>query len=132
MTIINIGGKDHTLHFGALFSRALSKEYAMKKSMGDIEMEFGLGVRMVIPKLEMGDVDAIINVIRHGLYKYKEKPSEEDMIEAIEKIAVESEDGFDGVADLLLDGLKESGFYRKIFKEMDQEMSKAEKKQDKK
>lgn len=100
--------------------------------MGDIEMEFGLGVRMVIPKLEMGDVDAIINVIRHGLYKYKEKPSEEEMIEAIEQIAIESEDGFDGVADLLLDGLKDSGFYRKIFKEMDQEMSKAEKQKDKK
>lgn len=130
MTTFKINGKDYDLHFGAAFSQALSKEFKMTRDVQGAKMDFGLGVRMAVPYLEMGDVDAIFKVLKHSLWKYKVKPTDNELYEAIEEVALET-GGFDDVADILLEGLRDSGFYNKLFEETEQEKEKAKKAQEK-
>lgn len=125
MKSITINDKEYELDYGIRFSKELSKMYYMEKAVEGNTIKFGLGVRMVIGYLENADADAISNVIKAALTKHKTKPSEDDILDTVDELAQEN-GGFDGVAENILDALRESGFYKKIFTEMDEEKKKDE------
>ena len=124
MESININEKEYALDYGIRFSRALSKVYYMEKAVEGNSIKFGLGVRMAIGYLENADADAIFNVVKAALSKHKRLPSDEDIMDALDDIASE-DGGFDGISEGILNALRDSGFYKKIFKEMDEEQEKA-------
>lgn len=119
MKSIKIGDKDYELNFGIRFSRALSRVYTMERNIEGNTMKFGLGVRMVVGYLETADPDAIFNSYKAALAKHKKMPTDEQIEDALDEIATEL-GGFDALAEVLLDTLREAGFYEKIFTEMDE------------
>lgn len=119
MKSIKIGDKDYELNFGIRFSRALSRVYTMERNIEGNTMKFGLGVRMVVGYLETADPDAIFNSYKAALAKHKKMPTDEQIEDALDEIATEL-GGFDALAEVLLDTLRESGFYEKIFTEMEE------------
>lgn len=119
MKSIKIGDKDYELNFGIRFSRALSRVYTMERNIEGNTMKFGLGVRMVVGYLETADPDAIFNSYKAALAKHKKMPTDEQIEDALDELATEL-GGFDALAEVLLDTLREAGFYEKIFTEMDE------------
>lgn len=119
MKSIKIGDKDYELNFGIRFSRALSRVYTMERNIEGNTMKFGLGVRMVVGYLETADPDAIFNSYKAALAKHKKMPTDEQIEDALDEIATEL-GGFDALAEVLLDTLREAGFYEKIFTEMEE------------
>lgn len=119
MKSIKIGDKDYELNFGIRFSRALSRVYTMERQIEGNTMKFGLGVRMVVGYLETADPDAIFNSFKAALAKHKKMPTDEQIEDALDELATEL-GGFDALAEVLLDTLREAGFYEKIFTEMDE------------
>jgi len=119
MKSIKIGNKDYELNFGIRFSRALSRVYTMERNIEGNTMKFGLGVRMVVGYLETADPDAIFNSYKAALAKHKKMPTDEQIEDALDELATEL-GGFDALAEVLLDTLREAGFYEKIFTEMDE------------
>ena len=119
MKSIKIGNKDYELNFGIRFSRALSRVYTMERNIEGNTMKFGLGVRMVVGYLETADPDAIFNSFKAALAKHKKMPTDEQIEDALDDLATEL-GGFDALAEVLLDTLREAGFYEKIFTEMDE------------
>lgn len=119
MKSIKIGDKDYELNFGIRFSRALSRVYTMERNIEGNTMKFGLGVRMVVGYLETADPDAIFNSYKAALAKHKKMPTDEQIEDALDEIASEL-GGFDALAEVLLDTLREAGFYDKIFTEMEE------------
>lgn len=119
MKSIKIGDKDYELNFGIRFSRALSRVYTMERQIEGNTMKFGLGVRMVVGYLETADPDAIFNSYKAALAKHKKMPTDEQIEDALDELATEL-GGFDALAEVLLDTLREAGFYEKIFTEMDE------------
>lgn len=119
MKSIKIGDKDYELNFGIRFSRALSRVYTMERNIEGNTMKFGLGVRMVVGYLETADPDAIFNSFKAALAKHKKMPTDEQIEDALDDLATEL-GGFDALAEVLLDTLREAGFYEKIFTEMDE------------
>lgn len=119
MKSIKIGNKDYELNFGIRFSRALSRVYTMERNIEGNTMKFGLGVRMVVGYLETADPDAIFNSFKAALAKHKKMPTDEQIEDALDELATEL-GGFDALAEVLLDTLREAGFYEKIFTEMDE------------
>lgn len=119
MKSIKIGDKDYELNFGIRFSRALSRVYTMERNIEGNTMKFGLGVRMVVGYLETADPDAIFNSYKAALAKHKKMPTDEQIEDALDEIATEL-GGFDALAEVLLDTLREAGFYDKIFTEMEE------------
>ena len=119
MKSIKIGNKDYELNFGIRFSRALSRVYTMERNIEGNTMKFGLGVRMVVGYLETADPDAIFNSYKAALAKHKKTPTDEQIEDALDELATEL-GGFDALAEVLLDTLREAGFYEKIFTEMDE------------
>lgn len=119
MKSIKIGNKDYELNFGIRFSRALSRVYTMERNIEGNTMKFGLGVRMVVGYLETADPDAIFNSFKAALAKHKKMPTDEQIEDALDDLATEL-GGFDALAEVLLDTLREAGFYEKIFTEMEE------------
>lgn len=119
MKSIKIGDKDYELNFGIRFSRALSRVYTMERNIEGNTMKFGLGVRMVVGYLETADPDAIFNSYKAALAKHKKMPTDEQIEDALDEVATEL-GGFDALAEVLLDTLREAGFYDKIFTEMEE------------
>lgn len=119
MKSIKIGDKDYELNFGIRFSRALSRVYTMERNIEGNTMKFGLGVRMVVGYLETADPDAIFNSFKAALAKHKKMPTDEQIEDALDDLATEL-GGFDALAEVLLDTLREAGFYEKIFTEMEE------------
>lgn len=119
MKSIKIGDKDYELNFGIRFSRALSRVYTMERNIEGNTMKFGLGVRMVVGYLETADPDAIFNSYKAALAKHKKMPTDEQIEDALDELATEL-GGFDALAEVLLDTLREAGFYDKIFTEMEE------------
>ena len=119
MKSIKIGNKDYELNFGIRFSRALSRVYTMERNIEGNTMKFGLGVRMVVGYLETADPDAIFNSYKAALAKHKKMPTDEQIEDALDELATEL-GGFDALAEVLLDTLREAGFYEKIFTEMEE------------
>src|SRR5699024_3921797 len=119
MKLIKIDNKDYELNFGILFSRALSRVYTMKRNIEGNTMKFGLVVRMVVAYLETSDPDAIFTSYKAVLAKHKKMTTDEQIEDALDELATEL-GGFDALAEVLLDTLREAGFYEKIFAEMDE------------
>ena len=91
----------------------------MERNIEGNTMKFGLGVRMVVGYLETADPDAIFNSYKAALAKHKKMPTDEQIEDALDEIASEL-GGFDALAEVLLDTLREAGFYDKIFTEMEE------------
>src|SRR5699024_2395397 len=117
MKSIKIGNKDYELNFGIRFSRALSRVYTMERNIEGNTMKFGLGVRMVVGYLETADPDAIFNSYKAALAKHKKMPTDELMEDVLVEFSTEV-GGFDALAEVLFDSLREAWFYEKIFAEM--------------
>src|SRR5699024_6280449 len=119
MISLKIGNKDYALHFGIRFSRALSRVYTMERNIEGNTLQCGLGVRIVVGYLETADPDAIFNSYKAALAKHKKMPTDEQIEDALDELATEL-GGLDALAEVLLDTLREAGFYEKIFAEMDE------------
>lgn len=119
MNTITIGGKELELNYGIRFSRALSRVYTMEREIEGNTMKFGLGVRMVVGYLETADPDAIFNTFKAALAKHKKMPTDEQVEDALDELATEL-GGFNELAEVILDTLRESGFYAQIFTEMEE------------
>lgn len=121
MESITVNKKDYQLNFGIRFSSKLSEKYYLDQEMGDTgrKMKFGIGIQLAVPYLEMASPDAVFNVIKCGLAKHKIQPTDDDLEEAIEELAIDK-GGFDVIAEELIETLKATGFYNKAFTEMDQ------------
>lgn len=126
MESIKINGKEYELNYGIRFSRALSKVYYMERNVEGNSLKFGLGVRMVVGYLETGDEDAIFETIKAAMAKHKKKPSDEELMDALDELAMEK-GGFGEIADELLDAMRDSGFYQKAFEETEEAEKKAKK-----
>lgn len=111
---IEVKGSTYELNLGFRFSNALDKVYKMNQDIGGGQtMEIGAGVMFLYSYLQMYQFDAIVNFYKAGLVHHKKRPSEDDLIEAIEEMA--KEDGLQPVAEEAIEGLREAGFYRHLF-----------------
>lgn len=131
MKNLTINSKDYELNYGIRFSRALSKIYVMEREVEGNKISFGLGVRMVVGYLEAGDEEAIFNTVKAALTKHKKQPSEDDIMDALDELALEK-GGFSEIAQDLLAELRDTGFYKSAFEVTDEVTTETENDPDKK
>lgn len=109
--------KDNTyeLDLGIGFALALDKQYKMKQSILEIDLEFGVGVAMLVSKLEGNSIDGILEFFEKGLKDVKTVSySQKDLQKAVEKKAIEAK-GFANLAEECIEAIQQVGLYNHIF-----------------
>ncbi|AMQ66685.1 tail chaperone protein [Bacillus phage Mgbh1] len=116
---IEINGTTYELRLGFRFSKALDKVYKMEQDVGGGQkVEIGMGVTLLYSYLSMGNFEAVVNFYTAGLLHHKKRPTEDEIIEAVENIAAEK--GITEVAEECIEGLRESGFYRQLLTQIEE------------
>lgn len=115
---IVIKDNKYELDLGIGFALSLDKEYKTKqKVLADVELEFGLGVGLLVAKLESVSLEGILQFFDKGLKDVKTVSySQKDLQKAVEKKAIEL-GGFDKLSKACVEALKEVGLYNYIFEE---------------
>lgn len=107
--------KEYELDFDIGFAIHLDEKYSLKQSIGDVtELEFGIGVATVYPRLAANDIRSIIEVFKAGLEDVKTVSyTEKDLRKAVSD-KVREVGGIDKLAEQCIGELERVGLYDHI------------------
>ena len=123
MMMITIEGKEYEVHFGIAFVRELDKKHSVKGNNG---VAFGLGLETVVPKLFMGDVLTLADVLLLGTGTEKNRPTSKEVDKYIDEV-----EDIEAVFDEVLEELKKQNATKKKATKMITDLKAAEEKEKK-
>ncbi len=80
-----INGKEYQLEFGIKFIRKMDEIYTVSAN----GMAFGMGVESALSYIAMENPTVLYEIVRAGTSHLKNKPSNDDIEDALEKVAGE-------------------------------------------
>lgn len=110
---LKINDQEYELHFGLKFINTLDNIYTQEIS----GVKFGMGVEMMNTYLAMKHPQALLNVIKAGTSHLNSKPTEKDIENHLEKLAVE--DKLNDLFDEVQETAKQAPFLKHKMKQME-------------
>jgi len=106
--ILNIGNREYELRYGIKFIETLDRLYKQ-----DLEgIEFGLGIEMAVPYLNMQRPTALMNVIKAGTAHLNSQPSNSDIETFLEELATNDIDKYEELYKEAIESMEQSPFLK--------------------
>src|SRR5690625_4351127 len=111
---LDINGKKYELRYGLRSINALDNLYTQDMN----GVEFGMGMEMLNAYLDLGRTTALLNAIKGGTSHLKSKPSNDDIENFLEDIAMSDEDKYEKLFDQLKEEIEQAPFLKRALQNM--------------